>query len=455
MIEDGTRSTLEWPAGARSGNRVGTDPCRDRSAWAIHVSSWHAALDGRTLAVSAGLFLLACLTVLFFQMAYPVPELIQGTDYDAFYEPVARRLVDGHGLVFADGTPATRYPPGYPIVVAAILAVAAHWDLSATAVFRAAAMLCVGLVAVFLHLVARTVWAPVPAIGAALIWMTYPGVLWLTMQRSSELSFAVFLYASVAAFWFAGRHSRRAGQFAFAAGMLAGAAMLTRPIAIGLGVLLAVRLLTRSDNSPAYRRWRLAGLTLLGTCLVVLPWVLWVHARTGQVIPLSTGGPASARDGLTYAVSAKGFRQGAAVPDDVAEVMKNVRAQYASLRSAGAIAGVLAEELRERPIAVGKLFLIKAARSWYATDAQRLESSVLLLHTVYLAVIAWATWAAWRSGPLARRLVVDVWVLVIYFWAMTTLTLSIARYMVPAMGLLFLLVPAVLHRPRAWTAEAS
>ena len=388
---------------------------------------------------------------------FPVPEQINGTDYENFYEPVARRVLEGRGIVYTDGTPAARYPPGYPLTVAAILAAAAQLNVSEAVVFRAAAMAAIGCVALLIYAIARTVWSPGPAIGAALIWITYPAVLWLTAQRSSELVFAVFLYSSFAAFWIARQHPAHAGRFALLAGLFAGAAMLTRPIAIGLGVLLAARLLTGRDESASgvgASRWRLAGVLMLGTSLVVLPWEVWLYSRTGQIVPLSTNGAASARDGLTFGISAKGFRQGVAVPDDVADVMRNVRAQYRHLHSAGEIGGLLVGELRERPLAVIKLFLIKAGRAWYATDAQRFESPLALLQAFYLALIAWATWVAWRSGPLARRLVVDVWLLVVYFWAMTTLTLSIARYMVPAMGLLFLLTPAILQRPRAWIRAA-
>jgi hypothetical protein len=34
----------------------------------------------------------------------------------------------------------------------------------------------------------------------------------------------------------------------------------------------------------------------------------------------------------------------------------------------------------------------------------------------------------------------------LYFWAMTTTVLSIVRYMVPVIGLLFVLAPAILER---------
>jgi hypothetical protein len=73
---------------------------------------------------------------------------------------------------------------------------------------------------------------------------------------------------------------------------------------------------------------------------------------------------------------------------------------------------------------------------------------LLLLHATYLILSVWASYVAWRAGALQRRLVISVWGIALYFWGMTTLALPIARYMVPAMGLLFLLAPGVLQRSR-------
>jgi hypothetical protein len=109
----------------------------------------------------------------------------------------------------------------------------------------------------------------------------------------------------------------------------------------------------------------------------------------------------------------------------------------------------MARESIVRPVAVVKLFLLKAARSWYGTDSRRLETPLMLLQLAYLALILWVTRVSWQLGGTARKLTVSIWLIAFYFWGMTIVALSISRYMLPAMGLLFTLLPAVYGPARA------
>jgi hypothetical protein len=88
--------------------------------------------------------------------------------------------------------------------------------------------------------------------------------------------------------------------------------------------------------------------------------------------------------------------------------------------------------------------LLKLVRSWYATDAGRLDAIVLLIQIPYLLIAVVSTTLAWRKQTVHRQATIAVWSLVAYFWVMTTLVLSISRYMVPAAALLTLLSPALI-----------
>jgi hypothetical protein len=136
----------------------------------------------------------------------------------------------------------------------------------------------------------------------------------------------------------------------------------------------------------------------------------------------------------------------------VLALMTRLQAQYDSLTSVGITAGVMWDELVRSPSAVATLVAIKAARSWYATDSHRREVAVAAVQAVYLVLVVAGAGLAWRRGPAARRLTWLVAGLALYFWVMTISVLSIARYMVPAMGLLFLLTAPLLdvrsRRPR-------
>jgi len=59
---------------------------------------------------------------------------------------------------------------------------------------------------------------------------------------------------------------------------------------------------------------------------------------------------------------------------------------------------------------------------------------------------------ALRHEGTIKRIGLLTLILILYFWGMTTLVLSILRYMLPALALLFILAPgsvAVLMRPVA------
>jgi len=67
-------------------------------------------------------FVISGLVVFLFQTLLPVEFRVnESSDYLSFYEPVARRILDGDGMVHADGTPAMIYPPGYSLVLAFVL----------------------------------------------------------------------------------------------------------------------------------------------------------------------------------------------------------------------------------------------------------------------------------------------------------------------------------------------
>ncbi len=217
--------------------------------------------------------------------------------------------------------------------------------------------------------------------------------------------------------------------------------MLIRPIAIGAGLVLAALLVLLGRAWTPRRRAWLAALLVAGNCAAVLPWEIWAYRNTGRVVPLSTSGPASIRDGLTYAVDDKGYRQRMDAAADVAAVMRNIQGQAGQLTSVSAVAVALWREAVARPVAVAKLMLTKAARSWYGTDSGKHELLVLLVQAAYLALMLWGGVRAWQDGGRARDLAIGAGVMGLYFWAMAVVGLSIVRYMVPVIGLGFVLVP--------------
>lgn len=368
----------------------------------------------------------------------------ESSDYLNFYAPVARNLLAGEGLVTDNGRPAIRYPPGYPLLLAGLFGLTAITGIPEPAILSIFTILCMGLSGVFVLLLARTLWGPYQSLLAALAWLSYPLALWSTKQPNSEIPFTPVLYGAVLLVWVGLVRRRLSWPLALSAGLLIGGTMLIRPIALGAGLVIALGIWLTARYLPISRRLLLIGALLLGNMLVVLPWQLWVYSQTGQVILLSTGGAPSMRDGLTFAVNAKDYREGVAVTTEVATLSRNILDRGRGVQSTGALLAIVAEEARERPVAMAQLIGLKAARSWYATDSQRLEAPIMVLQLLYLLPIALATWASWRLGGPHRDYTLIAWPLVLYFWAMTTMVLSIVRYTFPMMGLLFVLLPGIL-----------
>lgn len=371
-------------------------------------------------------------------------QVNEGSDYLYFYEPVAKNLAAGKGLVTNAGAPAIHYPPGYPLLLAATFKLAAWLSVSPEATNLGLTLLCHALAAVFIFLLARKLWSNWAASIGALAWISYPPILWLTKQPNSEIPFMAVFYASVFVLWSA--FWRRASwQFYFLAGLLGGIASLIRPIGLGAMVMMALGLLIATREQSLRLRLALTGLLLLGNFVAIFPWQVWVYARTGRVVLLAGNLVPSIRDGLRFAVNLKSYRQAVIVPEDVRAMMQRIDGRFSEMNSLPGIAAVVSEEARPQPLALVKLLLIKLARSWYATDSGRREGLILLFQIVYLGLTLLGGWFAWRAGGQSRELIFGICLTLLYFWGMTVLTLSILRYLTPIIGLSFVLLPGLLR----------
>ena len=375
-------------------------------------------------------------------------EVNESTDYTSFYKPVAQSLLQGKGLVDAGGRAALRYPPGYPLILAGVFGIAKGLHLPEKAVLTGFTVFCLGMAAVFIFLIARVFWPPVPALIAAVGFSTYPFLLWLSKQPNVELPFLLFFYGSVWFFMLAMFNKSRQRLFSFIAGLLLGTSMIIRPIAIGLPLVLGGILWIWGWKSGKGRPWILASLFLLGSLIPVAPWEAWAYHQSGKIILLSSGGVPSIVDGLTFGVHDPGYRQGLNVSGDIQAVMHHFEALRPQLGSIGEIVKATLESLKNQPWATTKLFVWKALRSWYGTDSQRYEFMVLLLQVPYLAAFFWASVRLLGKNSKMKLPAGIILVITAYFWTMTILVLPLLRYMVPALGLLFVLLPGVSAKNR-------
>ncbi|HEX7511018.1 MAG TPA: glycosyltransferase family 39 protein [Chitinivibrionales bacterium] len=388
-------------------------------------------------------FIPVAVIVFLWLMAHGSFQKNENEDYFVFYLPVAQSIVNGNGITL-NGKLAAEYPPGYPVLLAVVLFTAQILHIDQEVLFRVSIALYLAISALLIYFCARVLWSPCQAFWASVLWSFYPLIMWAAKQQNSELPFMPFLYGALLCFLVGWRAAKNKAWYFFFGGILCGAAMLIRPIAIGIGLIIAVLMLF-------WKRYRFskrvvfALLIVGGNLMIVLPWEVWMWRQTHEVNLLcQTRDTNSMFDGLTFAVwNPEGYRKGVAVPADVKKFMEETIPKYFSIHSTGQIIVLVTEQLKTHPGTMIKLLCIKAARSWYGTNSNRLESLILPVQGFYFILIALACWKFWKTRADCRLPLAIGLLLLVYFWVMTISVLSIVRYMVPVLGLMFIFFPAL------------
>lgn len=345
-----------------------------------------------------------------------------GEDFRRFYRPVAIQVLNGDGFRAPEGV-ADRYPPGYPLLLAPILAIAASTGVSERFMLLALDLGCVYAGAILLHGIAGRLAAGGFAALPAWLWVTYPPVVFSLGHGLTEPPFSVALFG-VVMLLLSGQRLRSAAL----AGLACGAAMLLRPA--GIAMLLAAALWLAIFGPPWRPRLARAGVFLAAAVLTIMPWHLYVHGSSGQWIFLSTGGGASILHGLTDLA-------GLATParsERVGLIAHRASEAASELRSVRDIAAFLA---RQDPLGLLEMGALKAGRAWYGTDSHAHEGYLLAMQIPYLGLSVAGAWMIIRRGGSQRQAALLLLLLVVCFWGLTVVVLSILRYMVPVMGLLF------------------
>lgn len=362
------------------------------------------------------------------------------TDFVSYYYPVAENMAQGKGFVTSDNKPATSYPPGFSTLIAGILLLSYRVEIPFDSLMQYLVLLCLSVSSIFLFVIAKTFWNNRLAYIPSLLWSIYPFSLWLGQQPNVELPFIVFLFGTYALFFYSLYRSQKYWLLFFLTGIVSGVSMLFRPIALGITFVFVLAIFSEVSSLNLRKRALYSFILVIGNLLCILPWQYWLHNQTGDFILLSTNGPASVRDGLTFAVDTKSYRSAWEIPDDIIRLMNDIWRSSSHLQTTEELIIKIRDEFHERPVTVIKLFLLKALRSWYGTDSGRGEYMTLMIQVPFLVLLFFGfVGSLWEKLP--SSLLICVVISVLYFWFMTLLVLPILRYMVPSIGLGFLLVP--------------
>lgn len=379
-------------------------------------------------------FLFSLVFLLFFSNVGPSQHSLPGSDYLNIYEPVTRNLLKGEGFVL-EGKTCTVVPPGYPLILSVIFSfskLTGIQDLRLITVFN---MLVAAFSAVFLFLIAESVFKKRIALIASFLWMSYPFNLWLIKNPNTEVPFIFLLYLGI--FLYISALKKKEFKLLFWGGTVLGLASLIRPISIFLPLILGF-LLFYLLRGFAKTRIILAVLCLLlGTVMAVLPWESYVFFKTGKIILISSlGSSTTLTYGLTYALITVEGGERAAVPSDVLLLMERIKS--GGLDTMGKVFDFCLQELFSRPVAFLKLMGLKITRVWYATSQMWLEKETLLVQTSYLLLGITGICCAVKKYKEKIRDMILLLCIVLYFWLMAALAVSILRYMIPVMGFIMI-----------------
>jgi 4-amino-4-deoxy-L-arabinose transferase-like glycosyltransferase len=353
-------------------------------------------------------------------------------DYAEYYSPAAQNLLVGKGLVVDSGRFLTLYPAGFPLFLAATYRTADLLGTDRLLVITAVNVLCMGAGCVLVFCIARRIFGERVGLFSAVLWITYICNLWLAKQPNSEIPFIPLFYGAVLCFVLS--VSGQDANWAAASGLLLGCAGLVRPIVLLVPVVFGAFFLLR--RAVALKRRVLLATVLVGAfVLAVLPWEWEVYRHTGKIVTLSTNGASSILDGVTFTRRPGDY----AVPSAAADLMRRMSGHLRDLQTTGRIFHYLATELRQDPVAVLELYSLKVVRTWYGTESGAHEKLIAVLQFLYLLLCGVGMVLAWRRFPEQRYFLALFLTMVLYFWGMAVIALSILRYMVPVMA--FLLIP--------------
>ena len=194
------------------------------------------------------------------------------------YLILAQSLVEGRGLTYSSpsaspgGTRHFERPPGYPVFLAGVMTLSGGFagvrhDAGVPTPVKVVQSI-VGLVTVLLiGLIARR--AAGERAGTIAVWIAaiYPPLVWSCAYVLSETLYTLLAFAVVLLLGDAFDDGRSNGWKVCAAGVVTGAALLTREAMLFFLVLGALWLV-------AHRQWRFVATFLAGALIVLLPWIM-------------------------------------------------------------------------------------------------------------------------------------------------------------------------------------
>ena len=299
----------------------------------------------------------------------------------ADYVRLASGLSSGAGYVDELERPTAWRPPGYPVFLALVEEIAGPGRAPV-----ALAQAAVGAGTVALTWVVAQGLGPAAALVAAALVAVDAGQIALAARTLSEGLFTLLSLAVVAlslGIVRALHRGERAGGWAVGAGVLAGAATLTRGLFVAYPVVLAGGIVVLGRRRGALRpALAAATLLLVAYAAALLPWTLRNVGAVGAPLPVATQGGFTLYAGW-FPPGDTGFGM---LPDDAitAGAVGLSEVEQSAYFTERTLAG-----LRAEPACIPRMIALKLVYFWVPVDWELLPW-VGVVNPTYLFVLLWA-----------------------------------------------------------------
>jgi len=384
-------------------------------------------------------------------------------DCEGGYIATAKNYLEGKGWVDNNRNFSAARTPGHSLIIVALVSIAKWTKCSESSIFRVFNTFMLGFSSILLFFIGRQIWGNKHILALPFVWMTCPFTLWFLNQPYSEMPYFVLFFGSLLlAIVSYGKTGGRQYMFAFAVGAATALAMMVRPIGIGLPVVYFMVFLLTVRKFQLERQVKYFAAMIFGVLVVIVPWSTIVYDKTGPFIFLTDGQLArnSVIAGVTFATQGKDHREELRLPPRVRVLLREIEQMLTTHPDESAVANsglvrrvesLNAKELFYRivkiywksPVASLQFMGIKFVRSWYGTYSHRHELLAAGLQMVYLGLVLLSVVRSIAYGILPKYVLVLVLSVTLYYWSMSVFFEPLVRYMVPALGMLFVLLPVL------------
>ncbi len=385
-------------------------------------------------------------------------------DCEGGYIIVAKNLIEGKGLVDKNGVIATARPPGNTLIVAGLLYVHRWLEISQQKVFWMFNSLMVAFSAILILMISQLIWEKHDAVLVPFVWIAYPFLLWFINQPYPEMPYFVASFFTVYIFLSSYRQTnRKYWTYGLVVGFMSAIGMMIKPVGMVVPVILIVlAMILHRERSWQVRTKFIIGVAS-GVLVLVIPWSAFVYTNSGKVLFLTDSILVrnSLINGVTFVTRGEEYREKITLDPRVEQFMKTIELELKSTEDrilqqkigtgsrargqieVGHVLEVIIKVSLERPIDALYMLSTKILRSWYGTDSHKLEDYAIGIQLVYMSMISLSLIRIIKKSLVHKEILFIVLALIFYYWAMSVLFEPLVRYLIPALGMLLILLPGL------------